>query len=263
MNILFSHPSPQLNPYIERYWGWDTEENSYMPTIPPGVGADFFIHYKSPFTTAQEGQLPTSHLHFSLEHPTEILPSPSIGFIAIRFRTGMLKHFCSAPLAVVADIPVDAEDLWGKPGRQMIERLNGTGDFKSKVALLDRSLTALLKEQQHPAWHQVVNELYYHQDTLKLQDLANQTNLSYRHFRRRFVEETGMPPKHFQHLVRFRRTLKPLLIKKEKHYLSEALDSGYFDQMHFIKDCKRFLNTTPGDFLQEKNFMSHFYYPAL
>ena len=263
MNVRFAKPAPLLAPYIERYWGWDVEEDRYMPTIPPGVGADFFIHYKTPFTTAQYGQLPISHLHFSLERATEILPSRSIGFIAIRFRTGMLKHFCNAPLAAVADTPVDAEDLWGKSGRQMIERLNGIGNFKDKVTLLDQSLTKLLKPRSREGWRQVVNELYYHPDTLKLQDLARQTNLSYRHFRRRFIEETGMPPKHFQHLVRFRKTLKPLLIKKEKHYLSEALDNGYFDQMHFIKDCKRFLNTTPGDFLREKNFMSHFYYPAL
>ena len=263
MEVYFGRATSALRSYIERYWSWDSDQEGYMPTIPPGVGADFFIHYKTPFTTAQHGKLPQSHLHFSLEHPTEILPSPSIGFIAIRFRTGMLKHFCQIPLAELADTPLNAEDLWGKPGRQMIERLNGAGDFKTKVALLDQSLTALLKEQKHPAWRQIVNELYYHQDTLKLQDLANQTNLSYRHFRRRFVEETGITPKHFQHLVRFRRTLKPLLMSKERHYLSEALDNGYFDQMHFIKDCKRFLNTTPGDFLQEKNFMSHFYYPAL
>ena len=262
MNVLFSHPSPQLNPYIERYWGWDTEANSYMPTIPPGVGADFFIHYKIPFTTEQNGKLPVSHLHFSLEHPTEILPG-NVGFIAIRFRTGMLKHFTQTPLAELANACPDAQALWGNPGRQMITRLNGIGNFKDKVTQLDQSLMKLLKPQSREGWPQVINALYHHSDTLKLQDLAGQTNLSYRHFRRRFVEETGITPKHFQHLVRFRRTLKPLLMSKERHYLSEALGNGYFDQMHFIKDCKRFLNTTPGDFLQEKNFMSHFYYPAL
>jgi len=57
--------------------------------------------------------------------------------------------------------------------------------------------------------------------------------------------------------------LKPLLINKEKHYLSTALDKGYFDQMHFIKEFKYFMRCTPSGFLQEKNFMSHFYYPAL
>ena len=233
-----------------------------MPIIPPGVGADFFIHYKTPFAT-QDGQLPKSQLHFSLAHPTEILPARSIGFIAIRFRAGMLKHFCAIPLNELADAYPDAEALWGKAGRQMMEQLNGTGDFNSRVTLLDQHLTALLHKQEKPAWHRVINELYYHPDALRLQDLANQTNLSYRHFRRRFIQETGMTPKHFQQLVRFRSTLKPLLMKKERHYLSDALDNGYFDQMHFIKDCKRFLHVTPSEFLQDKNFMSHFYYPTL
>jgi methylphosphotriester-DNA--protein-cysteine methyltransferase len=72
-----------------------------------------------------------------------------------------------------------------------------------------------------------------------------------------------MTPKHFQQLSRFHAALKQLLINNDSKYLPVALDKGYFDQMHFIKEFKRFMNETPSAFLTTNNFGSHFYYASL
>ncbi|HMI62822.1 MAG TPA: AraC family transcriptional regulator [Puia sp.] len=267
MKVQFSKPSEVLQPYIDRYWSWDATDNNslYLPVVPPGAGLDLYLHYRKPFEIEGKGRLAESHLFFSWERATTILPSKSIGFIAIRFRAGMFKNFTDAPLAGLTDLYPGMEDLWGSNGRALMGRLNSAEDFSEKVELMEQFLTALLWKfnKDSGLWNNIINDLYYHQDVIRLDELAQRQGISYRHFRRRFIEETGMAPKQFQRLARFHSVLKPLLIHKEKHYLSTVLDKGYFDQMHFIKEFRYFLQCTPTEFLQEKNFMSHFYYPAL
>src|SRR6185312_7470187 len=196
MNVRFSKPAPILRPYIERYWGWDFEgkEELHMPTIPPGVGMDLFLHYQAPFATLQQGRLPKSHLLFSLQQPAAILPSSNVGFIAIRFRMGMFKHFCAIPLVELPDLYPDAAELWGKNGRQLLERVNSAESFDSRVALLDQYLAAMLnlhKKEASP-WSAIAGDLYYHHDPVRLEAMARRMHLSYRHFRRRFIDETGI-----------------------------------------------------------------------
>jgi AraC-like DNA-binding protein len=237
MNIRFSKPAPVLRSYIERYWGWDLQrpQEVHMPTISPGVGMDLFLHYKTPFATSDKGRLAQSHLLFSREEPICLLPANNIGFIAIRFRTGMFRHFCAFPQVELAHRYPDAESLWGREGRQLLQQVNSRGTFEEKASLLDKYFIQFLEKYRRPApeWTHVVNQLYYKKDAARPDQLAQGMQLSYRHFRRRFVEETGMTPKHFQQLVRFRSALRTLLMNGERHYLSTALDNGYFDQMHF------------------------------
>ena len=267
MEVRFSKPGEILQPYIDRYWSWDATENRglYLPVVPPGVGLDLFIHYRKPFAIDGRGRLAESHLIFSWERATVILPSDSIGFIAVRFKAGMFKNFTDVPLAGLTDLYPDAESLWGSSGRALSGRLNSAANFSERVELLEQFLTPLPGrfKKDSGLWNGIIHDLYYHQDALRLDEPARRLGISYRHFRRKFIEETGMAPKQFQQLARFHSVLKPLLINKEKHYLSVALDKGYFDQMHFIKAFRTFLQCTPTEFLQEKNFMSHFYYPAL
>ena len=92
-----------------------------------------------------------------------------------------------------------------------------------------------------------------------LQEIIAKSELSPRHFQRRIHESLGMSPKSFCRLARFQHTIRDLLLRKETDYLGAAIDRGYYDQAHFIKDFKSFTQETPGTFLQKKNFMSHFY----
>ena len=267
METTFIRPDKLLSAYIDRYWFFNSTQSKVctMPKIPPGVGMDLFLHHCDPFVTLEFGKMQQSHIIFSGQNSCQILPSGNINFIAVRFRAGAFKKFTDIPLHELLDSNASVEDIWGISGRQLFSRIIG---LENKNAIADKLDNYFLKklipnDANTIAWDFVIDKFYREFDTLDISGLSNFMNVSVRHFRRKFAEETGFSPKQFQLLARFHATIKQLLLKKEKKYLSAALGNGYFDQTHFIKDFKSLMNCTPTRYLQNENFMSHFYYPSI
>jgi AraC-like DNA-binding protein len=265
MKILFTRPHPLLSGYIDRYWSWESEKPCYMPQVSPGSGMDFYFHYRQPFIIDDYGTLPASHLIYSDNRSRKILPAGQIGFVAVRFRSGMFGNFTRIPVYELADSFVDAGILWKLKGTQIAEQMTAALSFKERVRLLEIFLLQQLDiyKKADSLWKEVTKSLFYHHDAGRLAQLAKKMNITPRHFRRAFREANGMTPKHFQQLSRFRAVLKQLLIDRNTNYLPVALDKGYFDQTHFIKEFKTFMGETPTSFLTTNNFKSHFYYPSL
>ncbi len=75
--------------------------------------------------------------------------------------------------------------------------------------------------------------------------INHQTN--YSTLNRHFLKVTGLSPKRFERLIKFRKSLCSL-IDNPKELTKIGLDSGYFDQAHFIREFKLFLNHTPSSY---------------
>lgn len=267
MKIRFAKPYQLLSPYIERYWSWENEGNDscYLPHVPPGVGIDLYFHYKDTFSIQDIGGLAHSHLLYSKDQSYRILPSTRVGFIVIRFRCGMFGNFTSVPTHEFADAFVDANMIWKTEGKQLEEQVGIAKTLEERINLLEVFLMRKLGRYQKSVpnyWKEVMDILYYHHEDARLDELARQIRITPRHFRRVFYEVSGITPKHFQQLSRFRAVLKQLLLNNNSDYLPVALDKGYFDQMHFIKEFKRFMNITPTNFFIPDNFQAHFYYSS-
>jgi AraC-like DNA-binding protein len=267
MPLSFIKPNEILAPYIDRYWLFDNTEStvSFASQIPPGVGVDLFLHYSEPFMLENNAKLPQSHIIFSGQTSTQILSLNNVHFIAIRFKAAALKNFTNVPLHELLEIHATVENIWGVSGKNLVARIKSINERNEAIEQLEIFLEEKLKTHKKDTlvWNDIVQKLYRHYDSVTIDALAKKMNITNRHFRRKFTEETGFAPKHFQQLARFHSTIKPLLLKKDKRYLSAALNNGYFDQTHFIKEFRHFMNCTPSQFLQDKNFMSHFYYPSI
>lgn len=74
---------------------------------------------------------------------------------------------------------------------------------------------------------------------------------------RRFKRETGLTPKTFQKLKRFRMVVDELCESKNRdwhHYIDKF---NYFDQSHFIKEIKTFSYVTPRSISTDKTLFSY------
>lgn len=78
--------------------------------------------------------------------------------------------------------------------------------------------------------------------------VARALGVSERQLERRFLARVGVTPKGFATLRRFERAVEAA--RSSPSLAAAALQAGYYDQSHFIRDFRRFAGATPGEFLR-------------
>ena len=80
--------------------------------------------------------------------------------------------------------------------------------------------------------------------------VARELGLSERQLERRLLTRTGLTPKRYASLRRFERAASALNGAESLAQL--ALEAGYYDQSHFIREFSRYAGTSPGRFVRGK-----------
>lgn len=267
-------PIPPLRPYIDRLWGWESApgETIALPTLLPGTGAELYFHYRQPFrqigTPDDCDAAPTFASHATANVlclrsvALALAPTAGIGFIAVRFRSGMLARFTDMPAAELHDGPRDIADVWGAPGRICAARVADAGTPAERLALIqDFLLHQLRPERADMLMEAAVDLLYRSRGAMTIEQLAARLRLGRRQLERRFLAATGQSPAALRRLCRFHHTVRALLLAPDAGSLDTALGHGYFDQAHFIHDFRALAQTTPQRYLRLARGMSHFYNP--
>lgn len=76
-------------------------------------------------------------------------------------------------------------------------------------------------------------------------DIANTVSISFRQLERQFQQRIGMSPKFFTRLSRFAKAWGMKQGDSTLPWTTIAYQSGYYDQMHFIRDFKEFAGVPP------------------
>ncbi len=119
----------------------------------------------------------------------------------------------------------------------------------------------LLYDEQKDALIEIVKHYYYHlvdEDTpLSLKEYCDLNSFNYNTLNRAFQTVMGMSTKKFSRLINFRKAFDKL-IKTNLSLTEIALDSGYFDQPHFVREFKYFCGYSPSDFRKYVNSKDSF-----
>lgn len=255
-------PHQYLQPYIDRYWLW--EDENCFPKILPGTGTELMFHFHKPFAVNSGNyyaEMPTCHIVSPRYITYDVKPIGRIGFIAVRFRAGAFRKFCKEPMNEIIDSFIEIQEIWGRQGGTFGNQVIEAKSLENRISIIETFLMKCLHnfEKQEKWLDYAVNKIYYDYNVLQLNSISDELAISNRQIQRKIKEYVGVSPKVFQRIARLESVMKYLLLNKKKDYLDIALDRGYYDQSHFIKECNNFLGASPSIFLQEKNFMSHFY----
>ncbi|MCW8114174.1 AraC family transcriptional regulator [Yersinia intermedia] len=257
-------PSPHLQPWISRYWSWQDEIQ--LPPLLPGCGAELFFFWRQKIKISDKKQHVSGYQHSAILLPRNNLfhfhSEVPVSFIAVRFRVSALRHFCPQNEVDMADTFLHPTDIWGKSILQLEDQLSETQNLTGQVKIIENFLTKKLKRyhrDNHPWLDAAAKMMYYKHKTASQQDFVALSGFGRRYFQKVFRQHFGITPCHLHRIIRVEQLTRHLLLNCQRDYLDSALDYGYYDQSHFIKDFRHFIGTTPSIFFQEHNFCSHFY----
>jgi AraC-like DNA-binding protein len=169
--------------------------------------------------------------------------APGAAVTGVRFQPGIVGSFLRVSPAEFIDRSVPLEDLWPRRTRELEGRLDDARSIEDASELLLNNV-AVPASPLNPV-QRAIGALAAAHGNADLDELARQANLSPRQFRRRCLEESGLTPKHLARVLRFRHACRMARGVVPLNWSAIALDAGYFDQSHFIRDFREFMGQTP------------------
>lgn len=135
------------------------------------------------------------------------------------------------------------------------ERLKKAPDIAARVAILENELVLrLINGASTPEnFRKIFNALKQSDNPIQITEFCQRNNIGMRQLERMYNKYVGVSANTYSTLNRFHTSLNQLLIQDYSKLSDLAFDNGYFDQMHFIKDFKRFAGDTPKSFIHQKN----------
>jgi AraC-like DNA-binding protein len=145
---------------------------------------------------------------------------------------------------------VDAVALFGSSGRRLGERIRAESTWRRRFDIVEEFLLRRLEAGPRPspevawAWRRLVTS----GGTVAIRQVAADVGWSHKHLITKFKREVGLPPKTAARLVRFERLMERLDEHLPPRWEQVAVDGGYADQAHLIREFREFTGTTPTAF---------------
>ncbi len=185
----------------------------------------------------------------------ELTFSGCFSFFEINFKpTGFNKIFL-LPARQITNQIINTEAILDSSVKRFFDQLSSANGLIEMGLLADAYLLSYLKKQKSinykdPITH-TSNLILKNAGCINVEQLASNANMSLRGFEGHFMEQVGISPKLFCCITRFNHALDLKLKNPKKDWTSIAYECGYFDQMHLIKDFRKFSGNSPSIFLKQ------------
>ena len=178
--------------------------------------------------------------------------------LVVAFRKGKAYPFYPLPINEITDTVVRAELIFGNRILDLREQLLAVRSIDEMFPLVEKFLfhqtgDSLFMDSSANCIEYAVSKILHGPNLLSLQQLSDQIGYSQKHFIDLFRKKVGVPPKQYLKIMRFQKTIREIENQRTLHWSDLALESGYYDQAHFINDFKTFSGFTPGEYLKRKS----------
>lgn len=190
---------------------------------------------------------PDSRQNFHLTH--------EFMFVHVRFQPGALFQLMRIPMNELVHQCIEADLIFGPVIEEVEDRLANAPDYESIPSILDSFFARKINATKHTnrPIDKIGRLILAYPQQFNLVRMADQACLSIRQFESRFVQQIGITPKYYARICRFYQAYELKEFHPELDWLSVAIQTGYTDYQHLVKDFKQFSGTAPNALIQESN----------
>lgn len=251
---MFYKPQHEpLNRLIVCYWFISAQAIPEQTKMLPDGYSDIMLNFGQPYfihTPGGRSEKATGHAFFGQRTNYVLLDQPgAVNMIGIRLRPGSEFVFSGMPgkqllnqhvalSKVIPDAVSGIELLHENLALPAIE----------KVPLVDALLLNLLRHHRAATDEKTdlaVDYILKYKGNVRLEDVLDELQLSYKQAERAFQKHIGLSPKLFIRIHRFYNAFVQVRALEKANWMDVLTACGYYDQAHFIKDFRFFSGVSP------------------
>lgn len=238
-------PAPALGGWIEHFWqvDWHLADGS----------------------SQQQETLPHPSVHLVIE-PVEAgihgvhtgryerhLWGDSYAF-GVKFRPGGFQPFLRGDVSRLTNRSVPVASVLGEAGHAWVDAMRVAADFPARVALAEQFLGERLPAMDAKATQAagLVDRIAAEPAITSVDRLIADGGLGKRALQSLFKRYVGVGPKWVINRYRLHEAVARIQAGEVVDWARLALELGYFDQAHFIRDFRALVGMTPGDFARRE-----------
>lgn len=232
-------PSPDLEPYVEHFWTieWDLPEPALRETLPYPAA-----HIILEPGIAQLAGVHTAKFSRMLAGRSRVLGT--------KFRPGGLRPFVRQPTSAFTNRVLELVDVFGEPAAGLDARALAHADHHAAIAVVEAFLRNLepRPDSTLPRVRAIAERIASDRGMRRVEQLAAEFGCSARTLQRLFGQYVGVSPKWMIRRYRLQEAAERAAQSSSMDWPRVALELGYADQAHFIRDFKQLVGQTPADY---------------
>lgn len=256
-------PCEELKAYIYNYWSIKNKiDTKKTNKILSDGSLGFTINFSNPYEITLNSKESYCDAKVVLNGQTKyasfITFEKCLDAIGVRFKVGGAYKFFDEEISSLCDKNINYdESFWDFDSlyKDLINKQNNSEKIEVIEQFLINRLNTSKKENSKYTFDIVafINEC---KGDISIECLCEQFSLNKRQIERIFKKEIGLSAKLFTRIIRMRNVRDSLSSLEIENLTSTGYNNGFFDQAHFIKEFKSFMNETPKSYYQNKLSMA-------
>lgn len=254
MNFKNTIPDKSISLFVKNIWVFESQDKDIKTSLPffaDGCPGLVFQQTDNGLIVKPHNKLmPKIFLYGQTIMPIELEISGTYLIIIFQLYPFVLKTFFNIAPKSINDNCYYLEDT-----KEDIAKLNlklvQCKTVKGKVEIISKLLLRYFENKRQNLDFEIrqgIENIIHTKGQESIRSIAEKLNLNIRTFERRFLSETGLPPKQFAKIIQFQASLEQLTVKDYTKLTDIVYQNGFSDQSHFIKVFKAFTGKTPKNF---------------
>ena len=165
----------------------------------------------------------------------------------VKFRPGAFRPFLGRSIASLRDRSVPIDEVFGAKGAALARKVPDLGGDAEKAAAIERFLTERLPPSDPNVERvgNIVDEIAENREIISVDQVVEHWHLGKRALQQLFSSYVGVGPKWVINRYRLHEALERLHKGAKISFAELAMELGYFDQAHFIRDFRKLVGCSP------------------
>lgn len=254
MNFQSIVPDPSVSLFVKNIWVFESEEKGSTTNLPffaDGFPGLMFQQTENGLIVKPHNKkMPEIFLYGQTINPIVLEISGTYLIVIFQLFPFVLRNFFDVLPQSINDNCYYLDNTDGTISK-LKQQLISCTTVNEKIDIISNLLLHYFETKRQNLDFEIRNAIAAIMTTKGQENIGAivaKQNLNLRTFERRFLKETGLPPKQFAKIIQFQASLEQLSVKDYTKLTDIVYANGFSDQSHFIKVFKAFTGKTPKKF---------------